>query len=205
MDHNKQANFVSRSIQEYQNLIGSALLETTIRDECGNAVGQDEGIERACLALRGAAAEGQIFFIGNGGSAAIAEHMAADFSAHGFRGRSLSAGPALTAIGNDLEFEQIFSKQLALHARAFDALVAISSSGESPNIIRAVNIFQSVSGEVITFSGMKRNNRLHSLGKVNFHVATSEYGLTEVCHHALCHYLLDTIFGPSTRNPSENE
>ena len=78
-------------------------------------------------------------FIGNGGSAGIASHIAIDFSKNG--GTALAGvqrPPALTCLGNDFGYEHVFAKQIEIHAPAGDLLIAISSSGRSPNILAAV-------------------------------------------------------------------
>ncbi len=75
----------------------------------------------------------KIIFIGNGGSAGIASHLAIDFSKNGnLRSLTFSDPSALTCLGNDFGYEHIFAKQIDFHARAGDLLVAISSSANSP-------------------------------------------------------------------------
>lgn len=87
---------------------------------------------------------GRVFFCGNGGSAADAQHLAAEFSGRYQTERPPLDGIALhcntsaiTAIGNDFSFDEIFARQLAAHGRSGDVLVAISTSGNSSNILKA--------------------------------------------------------------------
>ena len=87
---------------------------------------------------------GRVFFCGNGGSAADAQHLAAEFSGRYQTERPPLDGIALhcntsaiTAIGNDFSFDEIFVRQLAAHGRSGDVLVAISTSGNSSNILKA--------------------------------------------------------------------
>jgi hypothetical protein len=81
----------------------------------------------------------KLIFVGNGGSASIASHMATDYSKNdGIRSLALNDSSMLTCLGNDLGYEQVFAKQIELHARAKIFLIAISSSGRSPNILYAV-------------------------------------------------------------------
>src|SRR5580704_1277031 len=94
-------------------------------------------LESGCEWVRKAA--NKIIFIGNGGSAGIASHLAIDFSKNGgLRALAFNDPSALTCFGNDLGYENVFAKQLEFHARPGDLLIAISSSGMSPNILGAV-------------------------------------------------------------------
>jgi D-sedoheptulose 7-phosphate isomerase len=88
---------------------------------------------------------GQLLLCGNGGSAADAQHLAAEFTGRFMRERepwpaiALNTNTsALTAIGNDYGFERVFARQVRAHGRAGDVLLAISTSGASPNIVEAV-------------------------------------------------------------------
>ena len=90
-------------------------------------------------ASRAHAAGNKLVFFGNGGSAAIASHMGTDYSKNGnVRALALNDSSMLTCLGNDLGFDRVFAKQIDLHARSDDVVVAISSSGSSANILNAV-------------------------------------------------------------------
>lgn len=88
----------------------------------------------------------QVFFCGNGGSAGNAVHLANDFlygiakkTGKGLRVHALSANPAvITCLANDVGYDAIFSEQLAVQAEADDLLIVLSGSGNSPNIVRAI-------------------------------------------------------------------
>ena len=83
----------------------------------------------------------QIFFIGNGGSSAIASHMTADFMKNGgMKTYSLYDNAVTTCMGNDYGYEHVFSRPLEFLGQKDDLLVAVSSSGNSPNIVNAINI-----------------------------------------------------------------
>jgi D-sedoheptulose 7-phosphate isomerase len=133
----------------------------------------------------------KIIFVGNGGSAAIASHLAIDFSNGRMRSLALNDASALTCLGNDLGYENVFSRQLDFHARPGDLLIAISSSGRSPNILNAVKAARAHDCVVVTFSGFTEDNDLRRSGDVNFYVRSGEYGFVEVAHLALCHAMLD--------------
>ena len=136
----------------------------------------------------------QFFFIGNGGSAAIADHMAADWTINGgFAAHSLSAS-ALTCAANDHGVEEMFAWPLQnLPRDKFDCLFAISSSGRSKNILKAVEAFRARGLPVVTLSGFDRDNELRKLGYVNFYVPSSRYGIVETCHLAILHAILDKV------------
>jgi len=138
----------------------------------------------------------KIIFVGNGGSAGIASHLAIDFSKNGgLRSLAFNDASALTCLGNDLGYENVFAKQLDFHARPGDLLIAISSSGRSPNILNAVKAARTHDCKVVTFSGFTEGNDLRKTGDVNFYVKSHEYGFVEVAHLALCHAVLDIDMG----------
>jgi D-sedoheptulose 7-phosphate isomerase len=138
----------------------------------------------------------KLIFVGNGGSAAIASHMATDYSKNGgVRSLALNDGSMLTCLGNDLGYDQVFAKQLELHARAGDLVIAISSSGRSPNILNAVNAARDAKCKVVTLSGFTPDNPLRALGDINFYLASDRYGFVEIGHLTICHAVLDFICG----------
>jgi D-sedoheptulose 7-phosphate isomerase len=138
----------------------------------------------------------KIIFVGNGGSAGIASHLAIDFSKNGgVRAMAFNDPSALTCLGNDLGYENVFAKQIEFHGRPGDLLIGISSSGRSPNILNAVKMARSRDIKVVTYSGFAPDNTLRSVGDVNFFVASKEYGFVEIAHLALCHAVLDIDMG----------
>ena len=106
------------------------------------------------------AAGGQLFTAGNGGSAADAQHIAAELTGRFLRDRrplramALHANTsALTAIGNDFGYDQVFSRELSAHSRPGDVLLALSTSGNSPNILRAIQAARQDKVKVIGLTG----------------------------------------------------
>jgi D-sedoheptulose 7-phosphate isomerase len=170
---------------------------TAVTDHACQAVDLNAALLRAGEMARAATkAGGTIFFIGNGGSAGIASHMAIDFSKNGgMRALAFNDGAYLTCLGNDLGFDQVFAKPLDLHARKGDHVFAISSSGRSANILNGVEVARSRGCSVVTFSGFKPDNPLRSSGDLNFFLASGEYGFVEVGHLALIHSVLDLAMG----------
>ena len=118
----------------------------------------------------------------------------------GLRALAFNDPSALTCLGNDLGYENVFAKQLEFHARPGDLLIAISSSGMSPNILGAVKEARARGCKVVTYSGFSESNALRRTGDVNFYVRgqDKEYGFVEVAHLALCHAVLDIDMGWGT-------
>jgi D-sedoheptulose 7-phosphate isomerase len=98
---------------------------------------------------------------------------------------------ALTGIGADHGYDQVFSRQLAAYGRSGDYLIAISSSGQSANILNAVSVARTNGLGILTLSGFKPENPLRRAGDLNLYVDSKEYGFVEIAHLALCHAVLD--------------
>lgn len=139
-------------------------------------------------------ANGNVYFIGNGGSAGIALHMTVDFLKNGkMRTCDMLNPTALTCFGNDFGYEYVFSKQLEIIANPNDLLVAISSSGESANILNAVKIALEKQCQIITLSGFKSENSLTKLGHLNVHVPSMRYGIVESIHNMILQDVVDSF------------
>ncbi len=135
-----------------------------------------------------------LYFIGNGGSAGIAMHMTTDFLKNGrIKTHSMHDPATLTCLGNDYGYEYVFSKQLEIVAEKGDLLVAISSSGNSPNIINAVNVARAKECRIITFSGFKPDNKLRQMGDINIYVPSKEYGIVESIHNIILQHIVDEL------------
>lgn len=136
----------------------------------------------------------QLFFIGNGGSSAIASHMTADFMKNGgMNTYSLYDNAVTTCMGNDYGYEYIFSRPMEFLIKENDLLVSISSSGNSRNIINAIETAKAKKAEVITFTGFDANNKARQLGDVNVYVPSSKYGMVESIHNLILQQIVDMI------------
>ena len=143
-----------------------------------------------------------VYSCGNGGSAAIANHLVCDHcklvrtdTALIPRIYSLSTTvEVITAIGNDLSYDEIFVYQLRALAKPGDALITISSSGDSENIVRAALWAKENGLPVISMTGFS-GGRSADIADVNLHVAADNYGVIEDVHQSLMH-LLATIYSP---------
>ena len=187
---------------EYLDTLKKVADEVVVSDQTRLVLDSDETITRIISLMRNGSIDGnKIMFLGNGGSAAIASHMAIDYSKNGrLPAISFNDGAALTCLGNDLGYESVFSEQIKLHAKPKDLLVAISSSGASENILNAAVEARSIGCTIITMSGFSEENPLRQLGDINWYVSSNDYGFVEITHLTLCHSFLDILMGWVPKN-----
>lgn len=179
----------------FQKLIQCAKQTVITNAEGQEASSYEEGMELLVQAFLRAKHDGsKVFFAGNGGSAAIAIHMTADFMKNGgMRTCSLYDSSVVTCLGNDYGYEEVFSRQLEALMSEKDLLVAVSSSGNSMNIVNAVETAKKKKGEVVTFSGFRPDNRIRRMGDYNVYVGIEHYGIVESVHNLLLQQAVDTI------------
>jgi D-sedoheptulose 7-phosphate isomerase len=162
-------------------------------------------VDAALACLERAYREGRhVFVIGNGGSAATASHTANDLLKVGHKAGKRGFGafaladnvPTITAIANDEDYSDIFSRQLELLAKKDDVLILFSASGNSPNILKAMNVARALGMKVIALLGMG-GGKASPLADVSVVVRSNDYGPIEDAHMALDHliasYLSDWI------------
>lgn len=177
-------------LEDYARAFASAL----------TAVDRD-AVEKARGLIEGAAGAGKrIFAIGNGGSAAIADHLCCDLT----KGTHVSGQPIVdttslnanvalySAIANDFGFEKVFSTQVNFLGRPGDVLLAISSSGNSPNILAAVAAARAIGMSTVGLSGFGGGG-LRTAVDVAIHVDANNYGIVEDVHQAIMHILAQYI------------
>lgn len=162
-----------------------------------------EDAARACAAcLR---AGGRLLFCGNGGSAADAQHLAAEFLGRYIRERdaweaiALSTNTsALTAIGNDYGFDEVFARQVAAHGRPGDVLIAISTSGDSPNVVRAAEVARERGLTVIAMTG-RDGGKIGAVAEIHINIPTAATPRVQEGHilagHVLCALVEDALCG----------
>lgn len=137
---------------------------------------------------------GIIHLVGNGASACMASHLAIDWTKNaGVKALAYNDVAFLTATGNDLGYEQVFAQPVAWFGGKIDLLVTISSSGNSANVLRAIEAAREKGMRVVTFSGMKPDNLSRQRGDLNFYVAAWTYGMVECSHQILLHAWLDSF------------
>ena len=124
----------------------------------------------------------------------MASHFAADMAKNGgVRTMVFTDLSLLTAVANDFNYEDVYAEPLRWHMKRKDMVVAISSSGNSPNIVRAVVQAKRLGGTVITISAMIEDNSIRKLGDLNFYVSAKTYGLAETAHAAILHFWMDLV------------
>lgn len=175
----------SYSVDYFQRLASAA---ATIRPEDVAAAGR--------LVLATVEAGKRIYSCGNGGSAAIANHLVCDClkgvrtdttirpKVHSFS----TTVELITAIVNDIGSEEMFSFQLSSMAEEGDLLIAISSSGASPNIIKALELAKSMGVQTIAMTGFA-GGKSREIADVSLHVDCDNYGMVEDLHQSLMHIL----------------
>jgi D-sedoheptulose 7-phosphate isomerase len=135
-----------------------------------------------------------IHLIGNGGSASLVAHAQNDLAkACGIRALVHQDLPSLTAYANDHGYPHVYADPLDLWLSKGDALIAVSSSGASENILAAARLARARGTFVVTYSGFAPDNALRQMGQVNFYVPSTSYGHVEVTHAALLHCLTDRL------------
>jgi D-sedoheptulose 7-phosphate isomerase len=185
------------ALSRYLEALHGVTTKVEVTDELHKPVNTNSAIDQIIDLLHQVRdKEKKNIFIGNGGSAAIASHMAIDYSKNGrLPSLALNDGSALTCLSNDLGFENVFAEQIRLHAKQGDLLFAISSSGASANILTAVKQAKESGCRVITLSGFSVDNPLREQGTLNWYVKSSEYGFVEISHLVICHAILDLEMG----------
>ena len=161
-----------------------------------------KGIAQAIEILREARDQGrQIFVCGNGGSASTASHFVCDMmkgaSQRGPRFRIMALTdslPTITAYSNDMSYECIFTEQLKNFAKKGDVVMALSGSGNSPNVVHALDYANSIGCQTIAMTG-RDGGKLGPLAKLQIHVPEPHMGRIEEGHliacHMLCYYFME--------------
>lgn len=136
-----------------------------------------------------------IYTIGNGASASIAQHWACDYTKGckkgGLRPRVISLAaniPLMTAISNDISYDDVYSFQLDALGQEGDVLVAISSSGNSPNVVKAIETAKSLKMKTIALTGFD-GGKARELADISLHVDINEYEAAEDVHQAIMHMI----------------
>jgi len=169
-----------------------AILEKAeFSDHEGDSLDYKNGIQKNLKMLESLRDRGgNLFLVGNGGSAGVVSHILTDFiNVNKLNARTLHESSLLSCMSNDYGYENSFSEPLSTLAREKDLLIAVSSSGRSPNIHNAVKSVQKAGGEAITLSGFGHENPLRSMGGVNIWLNSNSYGLVEIGHLFYLHYL----------------
>jgi D-sedoheptulose 7-phosphate isomerase len=186
---------------DYVAAVSVGLRDLAVTARSGAPLAAADGFDRWVTLTRDAHVAGRsVFVIGNGASAALASHFAADACKNGgLRARAFNDPSLLTATGNDEAFDQVFALPLARFGQAGDMLISISSSGRSPNILRALESARAMQLRIVTLSGRASDNPSRAFGDVNFYIPCHRYGWVEAAHQVVLHYWLDqylNVHGP---------
>jgi D-sedoheptulose 7-phosphate isomerase len=166
----------------------SARVKQSFSNELVERIGQFA--EKSAAALRSG---GKIVFFGNGGSAADALHLAAELVVRlsndrkGLAALALTTNPSvLTAAGNDYGFERIFSRQIESLVAPQDVLVALSTSGDSPNILRGIEAGRARGAYLVAFTG-ETGGKLDGKVDLLLNVPSRDSQRIQECHITLGH------------------
>jgi D-sedoheptulose 7-phosphate isomerase len=183
------------SIVERVDQFGELLHQCVATDNTAAVCATEDAIATFCeLLVATDAAGGTIYVVGNGGSAGIASHAVTDFmNAAGLKASTLHESSLLTCMANDYGYENAYARMLAQMLRPADAVIAISSSGQSINIRNAARQAMDSDAAVITLTGFKSDNPLRSMGELNFWLDSDDYGMVEIGHQFILHNASDRI------------
>jgi len=137
-----------------------------------------------------------IYWLGNGGSIAICSHLSQDMmNKLGIKSHCFNDPSLMTCMANDYGYENVYARPLTVHASENDILIAISSSGNSENILNAVEVAKKKNMQIITLSGFNENNKLWQTNShASFFVSSNLYGIVEVSHEAILHGVIETLW-----------
>jgi D-sedoheptulose 7-phosphate isomerase len=186
---------VRSAVADFLADLGRALKDVQVSTRSGQPLDFAEGMERVVdLIMTKTRAGRKLMFIGNGASAAIASHQSTDYWKTGrMRAVAFNDPALLTSVSNDFGYGQVFERPIEMFADPGDVLVAVSSSGQSQNILRGARKAREKGCSLLTLSGFAPDNPLRSEGDLNLYVPSASYGHVEITHLTLLHCLLDTI------------
>jgi D-sedoheptulose 7-phosphate isomerase len=197
--HTKPGSDITAVARSY--LVESANIKLRVADTCVGSI-----IEAARLMTETFKSGGKVLLCGNGGSAADCQHMATELVSRLTKDMERPGLPAvalttdtsfLTAFSNDYGFEGVFERQVAALGRPGDLLIAISTSGNSINVIRAVQAAKAADMRTITLTGS--GGRLGSMGNVGVLVPSNDTQHIQEAHlaieHLLCYLVEEWMFG----------
>ena len=188
MDKQQGIDLVNASLRE------GAELRTTLAKDCGEKIIEAAFLIRKCLR-----SGGKLLFFGNGGSAADAQHLAAEFVGRFVRERRglpalalTTDSSILTAVGNDYGFDQIFARQVQALGRSGDLAIAISTSGNSPNVLEGVREARKRGLDVVGLAG-NDGGILAGEAPIVITVRSTNTARIQECHIAIGHIFCEVV------------
>lgn len=183
-------NFILKEVQKLQDILSLIQQDTSLLTVV-------EDIGAACA--KSLTAGGKILFVGNGGSASDCQHLAAELVVRLKNTRRALAAlalttdtSALTAIGNDFSFDYIFSRQVEALGQPGDILIAISTSGKSPNVLRAIEAAKGKNMIVVGFTG-EYSPEMAAACNLVLNIPSKETAKIQECHITLGHIICALI------------
>ena len=184
---------ISDSHEYYKNYV-------SIKNKLLNKINKNELINIIEEILTAVKKQKNIFSCGNGGSASTAEHLSCDFSKGSCTDTNLnikvfslnSNVSLMTAIANDISYDDIFSYQLARFGKPNDILLLFSVSGSSKNILKCAKEAKRKKIKIISFTGFN-GGKIKKLSKYNTNFATNNFGIVEDCHLSIMHFISQYI------------
>lgn len=175
------------------------LYQLTLKTQCkqeGVICSLDEGMKQFTQRVLDLKAKNQsVWWMGNGGSAAICSHLAQDFlNRLQIRSTFFNDASVMTCMANDYGYENVYARLIDTLGSPGDLLIAISSSGNSDNILKGVHVASHKGMQVVGLSGFEETNQLWALPlELSFYLPSQQYGLVETGHLSLLHALVDEL------------
>lgn len=190
-----ETHITSMAFNARSSELRSVITSTQVTDALGNRLDTESSILQMLDLLRDLRRRnGSLYLVGNGGSAAVASHSMTDFlNVARLHATTLHDSSLITCMANDYGYENAFVRILSTLAQPRDALIAISSSGKSPNICNAATKVRELGGSVITLSGFASDNPLRALGDLNIWLDSHDYGMVEIGHQFVLHNIADRL------------
>ena len=144
--------------------------------------------------------DGKVILLGNGGSAATSSHVSVDLTKNAkIRSINFNEADLITCFSNDFSYQNWMKKSLEFYLDKKDIVILISTSGKSANVINAAKLLKKKKVEMITLTGMKKDNPLKKLNRngINLWVDSKSYNQIEIIHHFLLLLIVDMIIGKS--------
>jgi D-sedoheptulose 7-phosphate isomerase len=203
MDREQAIDLINSSLRE------GAELRTVVARDCSAAIFEATGLITMCLR-----AGGKLLFFGNGGSAADAQHLAAEFVGRFVRERAglpaialTTDSSILTAVGNDYGFDRVFVRQVEALGRAGDVAIGISTSGNSPNVLEGIKAAKRQRLTTIGLSG-KDGGILAKEADLTITISSTSTARIQECHiavgHLLCELTEEALASGKTENETSN-
>ena len=147
--------------------------------------------------------KGKVVLFGNGGSAAIASHIAVDLVKNAsIKSTTYNEYDLITCLSNDYGFEKWMEKAIEYYCTHNDLVILISSSGNSENVVNAAKKCKEMNIKVVTFTGFDSENKLKQLGDLNFWLDSKAYNIVEMTHQIWLLGVVDAIIGSAEYSAS---